>query len=159
MTRIIFFPGEGSFVVMDSPVAADQLYEAVNAGKWTLPAPYLYLNPDVEAGAGFHASRQDDILVVTITRPAKDLLHNPLAGIEPFAISSRQYQVLVGMAEGLTTRQIAARLHVSQRTVMYHIARLKTAFGSLTRAQSVSRAASLGLCWPRMHPRPPFKKG
>ena len=61
-------------------------------------------------------------------------------------LSRRQHQVLQGLAEGLTTKQIALRLGLRPRTVAMHVASLKKRLGATTRAQSVGRAAALGLC-------------
>ena len=61
------------------------------------------------------------------------------------AISPRQREVVQALAEGFTTKQIAYRLGISQRTVMAHIQAAKERFGTYTRAQTVGRAMSLGL--------------
>ncbi len=153
MTRMIFFPGEGSFVVMDSPISPRELTQAVNSGEWTLPAPYDFLNPGENGGAYLQATCQDQVVVVTLTQPIVILSDSTQAVKEPLMISARQHQVLVALAEGLTTRQIALRLKISTRMVMYHVARIKAAFGSFSRAQSVGKAASLGLCRPRVRGR------
>jgi DNA-binding CsgD family transcriptional regulator len=153
MTRMLIFPGEGSCVVMDSPMPPETLTRAVNDGKWTFPAPYGFLNPDRNGGASLQASCQNEIVVVTLTRPLEILPENVQSDLESLKITTRQHQVLMALAEGLSTRQIALRLRIAERTVMYHTARLKEIFGSLTRAQSVGKAASLGLCRPRARSR------
>ena len=61
------------------------------------------------------------------------------------AISPRQREVVQALAEGFTTKQIAYKLGISQRTVMAHIQATKERFGTYTRAQTVGRAMSLGL--------------
>lgn len=150
MTRIIFLPGEGSLVVMESGTPAGELASAINAGDWTPPAPFFYLNPDP---GSLQASRHEDIVLVTTSQPVKKLFDKALPMDEQFTLSPRQFEILAGLAEGLTARQVAFRLKISPRAVMYHIARIKAAFGSLTLAQSVSRAVSLGLCRTQNHSR------
>ena len=54
--------------------------------------------------------------------------------------------MLQGLADGLTNRQIAARLGLHKRTVDLHIAAIKGRFGTSSRMQSVLRGAALGLC-------------
>jgi DNA-binding NarL/FixJ family response regulator len=54
-------------------------------------------------------------------------------------------EVLHGLAEGLTTRQIAVRLGVTPRMVQYHVSEIKRRLGARSRAQSVSRAQALGM--------------
>jgi DNA-binding CsgD family transcriptional regulator len=69
----------------------------------------------------------------------------PMHTDEEVILSPRQQQVLQALAEGFTTKQIAYNLGISQRTVMAHIQATKERFGTYTRAQTVSRAQSLGL--------------
>jgi DNA-binding CsgD family transcriptional regulator/DNA-binding transcriptional ArsR family regulator len=60
-------------------------------------------------------------------------------------VSSREMDVLVLLAEGLTNRQIAARLYLSPRTVEKHVERLLAKTGSPNRVALAARAASPGL--------------
>lgn len=60
-------------------------------------------------------------------------------------LTRRERQVLDLVAEGLTSRQIAVRLGVSERTVETHVGSLYGKLGVRTRVQAVTRAAALGL--------------
>jgi DNA-binding NarL/FixJ family response regulator len=60
-------------------------------------------------------------------------------------LSRRELDVLRLIAEGLTARQIASRLKVSQRTVETHISNLYRKLGVRSRVQAVQRAAALDL--------------
>jgi DNA-binding NarL/FixJ family response regulator len=60
-------------------------------------------------------------------------------------LTRRERQVLELIAEGLTTRQMASRLQLSERTVETHIANLYDKLEVKTRVQAVHRAAGLGL--------------
>ncbi|MHC1782641.1 MAG: LuxR C-terminal-related transcriptional regulator [Anaerolineaceae bacterium] len=157
MTRMLIFPGEGSCVVMDSPMPPEVLTYAVNNGEWTLPAPYGFLNPDRNGGAALQATCQNEIVVVTLTRPIVILPENAQAAIESLKMTTRQHQVLLALAEGLSTRQIALRLQIAERTVMYYTARLKEIFGSLTRiadSGAVGGESGLAGAVPPACPRP-----
>jgi DNA-binding NarL/FixJ family response regulator len=57
-----------------------------------------------------------------------------LAGISPLPISAREREVATLAATGLTNRQIAARLHVSVRTVEGHVYRACTRLDLADRA-------------------------
>lgn len=153
MTRLIFFPGEGSLVVLDSPMSAEELTRAVNKGEWTLPAPFGFLNPENYGDVYFKASCQNDVVVVTFNKPILFTPDIKPTLFEPLVVSARQNEVLMALAEGLSTKQIARRLMISNRMVQYHIARLKVSFGSLTRAQSVGKAALMGLSRQRIRTR------
>ena len=68
-------------------------------------------------------------------------------------LSPRQAQVLQGLADGLTTKEIALQLGLHGRTVELHIAAIKRRFGTSSRMQSVLRGVALGLCKVRREPK------
>jgi DNA-binding NarL/FixJ family response regulator len=68
-------------------------------------------------------------------------------------LTERETQVLSLIGEGLTTRQMASRLQVSQRTVESHIEKLYRKLGVNSRVQAVARAAELGVIERRQSPR------
>ncbi len=55
-------------------------------------------------------------------------------------LSSHQLDVLRLVAQGLTYREVAERLHLSQRTVQYHIAQIKDKLNVASRAEAVGEA-------------------
>jgi DNA-binding NarL/FixJ family response regulator len=57
----------------------------------------------------------------------------------------REKDVLVSLAEGLPTKQIARRLGVSRRTIETHISNVYDKLGVRGRVHALSRAAALGL--------------
>jgi DNA-binding NarL/FixJ family response regulator len=61
------------------------------------------------------------------------------------ALTVRERQVLAFIGEGLTTRQMARKLGLSERTVESHISSLYGKLGVSTRVQAFHRAAGLGL--------------
>jgi pimeloyl-ACP methyl ester carboxylesterase/DNA-binding CsgD family transcriptional regulator len=69
---------------------------------------------------------------VRATSPAKEL-------------TSRQLDVLRGVARGLTDKEIANELSLSPRTVEMHVARTLAALECANRAEAVRKAAALGL--------------
>ena len=60
-------------------------------------------------------------------------------------ITERELEVLKLIGEGLTTRQMAGRLKVSQRTVESHIKNLYRKLEINSRVQAVAKAEELGL--------------
>jgi len=60
-------------------------------------------------------------------------------------LTRRERQVLGLISEGLTTRQMARRLGVSERTIESHISALYQKLDVRTRVQALHRAAGLGL--------------
>ena len=61
------------------------------------------------------------------------------------AITPRQREVLRLVADGLSSKQIATRLTITERTVKFHVASILNKLGADTRAQAVAEAARRGL--------------
>ncbi len=61
------------------------------------------------------------------------------------ALSARERAVLRLVADGLTSRQIARQLSITERTVKFHIRSLLNKLGAENRAQAVAKAAERGL--------------
>ncbi|MEU5082642.1 MULTISPECIES: response regulator transcription factor [Streptomyces] len=72
----------------------------------------------------------------------------PAADEAPDGLTTREIEVLVLIAEGLSNQQIARRLHVSTATVKTHINNLFAKAGLKDRAQAVRYAYSKGLAQP-----------
>jgi two-component system, NarL family, nitrate/nitrite response regulator NarL len=53
--------------------------------------------------------------------------------------------VLRLLAEGLSDKQIAARIFISEHTARYHVTAIRNKLGADTRAQAVALAARRGL--------------
>lgn len=53
-------------------------------------------------------------------------------------LTSREREVLQLMAEGLPNKVIAARLHISQHTVKFHVASILTKLGASSRTEAVT---------------------
>ena len=85
---------------------------------------------------------------VTATRELLTLVHEHLAprpaatagGLEAAALSRRELEVLRLMTEGLDTRTLAERLHVSRATVRNHVQNIFGKLGVHTRLEAVAFA-------------------
>jgi DNA-binding NarL/FixJ family response regulator len=60
-------------------------------------------------------------------------------------LTSRQIDVVRGVARGLTDKEIARELSLSPRTVEMHVARVLAALECANRAQAVGKAKGLGI--------------
>ncbi len=61
------------------------------------------------------------------------------------ALSRREREVLRLVAQGLSTKQVARRLGITERTVKFHVASILNKLGAENRAQAVAVAAQRGL--------------
>lgn len=61
------------------------------------------------------------------------------------ALTARELDVLPLLADGLSNRDIALRLAISEHTVKFHLASIFGKLGAATRTEAVHRAVRLGL--------------
>jgi DNA-binding CsgD family transcriptional regulator len=146
MTRLVFVDDELVILLeTDQPPAA--LVEAIRDNRWPLPPPLAAL---ATAGGAdqprLRAVRLGRLVILSPAETHEGAALSPPAGSTPVELSPRQRQVLQGLADGLTNKQIAAHLGLHKRTVDLHIAAIKGRFGTSSRMQSVLRGAALGLC-------------
>jgi DNA-binding NarL/FixJ family response regulator len=61
------------------------------------------------------------------------------------ALTAREHDVLVLLADGVGNREIAARLGISDHTVKFHLSAIFGKLGAATRTDAVRRALRAGL--------------
>jgi DNA-binding NarL/FixJ family response regulator len=64
---------------------------------------------------------------------------------EPGTLSRREREVLISILNGLTNKEIASELHISERTVKFHVSRLFQKFGAQRRSDLIAKQYEL---WP-----------
>jgi NarL family two-component system response regulator LiaR len=68
-----------------------------------------------------------------------------LSLLDRYGISKREYEVLELIAQGMSNREIAAKLFISLNTVKTHSSSLFSKLGARRRTQALQRAKELGL--------------
>jgi two-component system, NarL family, response regulator LiaR len=86
-----------------------------------------------------------EVVVKEIPVPSSDPFVPDAARIAAFGITPRELEVLQLIAEGLSTKEMAARLFVSENTVKTHISRVLDKLGASRRTQAVQLAKSQGI--------------
>jgi ATP/maltotriose-dependent transcriptional regulator MalT len=61
------------------------------------------------------------------------------------ALTTREHDVLALVADGLSNREIASRLSISDHTVKFHLASIFGKLGASTRTEAVQRGLRLGV--------------
>ena len=79
------------------------------------------------------------------TAPTPPTFEVDRARLDAFGITPRELEILVLIAEGLSNREIAARLFVSENTVKTHSSRLFEKLDARRRTQAVQIAKAAGL--------------
>jgi len=143
MTHLFFLPDDQTFILLDSPLPADQLAESINAGQWTPPPA---IAAALEAGWSLKAVCFGKLVIAILIEPPGQPLSQAgqpaRSGLGD--LSARQNQILKYLIEGLTTHQIAVLTGLHPRTVQYHISFIKNYFQAGTRAESIGRAVGSG---------------
>jgi DNA-binding NarL/FixJ family response regulator len=121
----LLLAGASGFVVLDaeSPVDLREAVAAVGSG-----------------GSALHPTVVDEVLRQwrTSTSARKDGARVP-------DLTPREREVLVGLNDGLTSRMLATRLGVAEKTIEAHKSRLYAKIGARNQAHAVRIAADLGL--------------
>ena len=68
--------------------------------------------------------------------------------IKNLGISSREYEVLVEIAKGLSNKEIGEKLHVSESTVKTHVSNLLVKLNAKRRTQAIQIAKDLSIIRP-----------
>jgi DNA-binding NarL/FixJ family response regulator len=127
-------------VVLSSYMSEDTVRTAMEAGA----AAYI------TKGAGLAELRK---ALKGVSTDAGEATERPIVGQLHALVSRRtdgnrltpqQERVLELSAEGLTYREIGARLFISESTVRFHIQKLKANFGARTKAELIARAIRSG---------------
>jgi len=82
---------------------------------------------------------------VEVPVPVSGPFERNQARVEQLGITARELEILEAIAAGLSTREIAERLFVSENTVKTHTARLFDKLSARRRTQAVQRAKAEGL--------------
>jgi DNA-binding NarL/FixJ family response regulator len=86
------------------------------------------------------------VLSPQVTRQVlKAAMAGDQARIPESNLSSREMEVLVCLAQGRTTAQIAAELYISENTVKTHVRHILEKLEASNRAEAVSKATQMGL--------------
>ena len=88
---------------------------------------------------------KETVVVREVVVPAPAHFERDLARLDSLGITPRELEILELIAEGLSNREIAGRVHVSENTVKTHSSRVFEKLGARRRTQAVQRGKELRL--------------
>jgi DNA-binding NarL/FixJ family response regulator len=129
-------------VVLTSFAEDEDIFGAISAGA----AGYVMkdIAPDVLVGTIRGVAEGQTVLDPVIAQRVIDRGNGRVA-VTPDLLSPREMGVLGLMAEGLTNRQIATRLWISEATVKSHVSHILAKLGRTDRTQAIVFAMRAGL--------------
>ncbi len=95
---------------------------------------------------GLAVAEPSYLAALTTAKPlmVSDLL-TPGRSVENDTLTKRENEVLVLMADGLSNKEIAARLTISEHTAKFHVNSILQKMNAQKRVEAVVRAAKMGL--------------
>ncbi len=108
-----------------------------------------FLLKDTDRGTLFDtiraAARGETLLKPEIMSRLLQAASAPAASTNPFNLTEREREVLAAVALGERSKEIAAKLHITERTVKAHLASIYQKMGVDSRAGAIAVAAQNGL--------------
>lgn len=140
MTKIFIIVDPDTSLILHANETADQIVQQINAAEWDYPELLVHSLLD-KPEFSLKAVRYEDwvFAILEYQLPVKYTNADQ-------TLTRRQRQVLRLVSEGLSNKQIAHKLKLSQRMVNKHLAAIKSKFGTNSTAQSVSKGTELGYC-------------
>jgi NarL family two-component system response regulator YdfI len=99
----------------------------------------------LRAAARGDALLSPELLARVLAPSSAPVPASPAPGPGPLALTEREREVLGGVARGERSKEIAAHLHITERTVKAHLASIYNKLGVDSRAAAVAVAAQRGL--------------
>jgi two-component system, NarL family, nitrate/nitrite response regulator NarL len=129
------FDGLPAVVLSDGPLTARQF-------RWGVRAILPRDAPVEQIVAALHAASAG---LVAIPLDTSAVLIPTTSAFEVENLTPREMETLEMLAEGLSNKQIAARLHISEHTAKFHVNSILGKLGAGTRTEAVMRGLRSGL--------------
>ena len=105
----------------------------------------LFAGLGIWLGNGLTRARKTELVVREVLMPAPTEFQRDQDKVESLGLTPRELEILALMAEGLSNKQIAERVFVSENTVKTHSSRVFVKLGAQRRTQAVQLGKALRL--------------
>lgn len=136
-------------------VAPDQVRDAISAGALgaihpdsgvtEIVAALHAVDEGLSVFDGEHAEAMRPAPITLVDRTAQATTNVSPPGAPAEHLTGREKEVLPLLAEGLSNKEIAGTLHISEHTAKFHVNSILNKMGAQKRVEAVVRAARLGL--------------
>jgi two-component system, NarL family, response regulator YdfI len=99
----------------------------------------------LRAAARGESLLSQDVIARVVARSGGVTAPAPKSAAGEIALTDREQEVLIGVARGERSKEIAARLGITERTVKAHLASIYNKFGVDSRAAAIAVASQRGL--------------
>ncbi len=123
-------------VLSDAPVACDAPTLIITT------EPSQYANSVLSPSA---TAEQIDVALHAVAEGLRVTERSTASQTEVESLTHRELEVLHLLAEGVTNKEIAQRLAITEHTVKFHVNAILSKLGAATRTEAVVQAARLGI--------------
>lgn len=107
--------------------------------------PYVRARPDI-----LHAMPHAQLFAAYLHENVRKVLEQELGAWSRVHLTTRERECLLWAAEGKTAWETSHILHISERTVVFHLQNAMKKLDTVNRQQAVARAVLLGLITPKL---------
>jgi DNA-binding CsgD family transcriptional regulator len=147
MTVLLVIVDAHTYLLQASELPAPELARQIQNGDWSfglsLPGQNVWLPETPRQVSAF-----DGLLIVTADLPQQAAL-GEMERAPRVRFSSQQVKILEALMDGLTAKEIAVRLNLSERALDEYTGEIKRKLEARTMAQTVGRAVAMGYWRPK----------
>ena len=147
MTVLLVIVDAHTYLLQHSELPSQELARRIQNGDWSfglsLPGENVWLPETPRQVSAF-----DGLLVVTVDLPQQAAL-SEMERAPRVRFSAQQVKILEALMDGLTAKEIALRLNLSERVLDEYTGEIKRKLEARTMAQTVGRAVAMGYWRPR----------
>jgi DNA-binding CsgD family transcriptional regulator len=145
VTRVLLIVNSKIMVCLEQSLPAADLARAAQTRAWLPPPP---IDGWLPRGTRYGVHQVDDTVIIFLQKRNDQKEGEEQPGSAFPSLTKRQIEVIYGIAQGLSTKEIALNLSLARRTVQHHLSMIRSLTGCQTRTEMVRLAFELGVIQP-----------